>query len=404
MGKMNDAVIIGGGVSGLTCAAFLADAGFDVTVVESSPRVGGFIKENLQGFLGFEISRTPFEIPRDKPSKKIVIWSSDRRVEVEFDQPLCYLVKRGSTDSFDTYLLGRAKKLGAQIVTGSKIVKADHVNGRLKKVVDNDGRTYSADYFVAADGVTSTMRRLADISVLRPKGIAFGMKMKNVRIAPLEMHGVLDSKLAPHGYSYMIGYPDGNHASVVVSARVRYLKKSLREYFRLLVQSLPGILEHAKEEHDFSRGVTCNDGNDKVRKGNLLFVGEAGGFQDPLLGFGMSISIRSSRLAANAIIDSKKHHNISTLSQYESNVRSEIIRKDIKWKWNFRRMVIEHMNNEDLKAIITGIDREKGLIRKFAQSGSLKGLVGLLPRALGERPQLARFLLYAPYIWLPFQM
>ena len=401
---MYDVVIVGGGGSGLTCAVFLADEGLDVAVVEASPTIGGFIKENLQGFLGFEIKRTPFDIPRDKPSKKAVIWSSEREVEVEFDQPLCYIVKRGPTDSFDTHLLNRAKKSGAQVLTGSKIVKLDWINGQLRKVTDGDGRTYRANYFVAADGVASTMRRLSKVSLLRPKGVAFGMKMRNTRIAPLEMHGILNMDLAPHGYCYMIGYPDGNHASVVVSARTRYLKKSLREYFKLLVKSVPTLLEEAEEEHKFSRSVTCNDGNDTLRKTNLLFVGEAGGFQDPTLGFGMSPSIRSSRLAANTIINSIKSSRISILSQYERKAQNEIIRKDIRWKWNFRKIIMEHMNNEDFKAIIASIEANKGLIKKSARTGSLKSLISMIPRALEKRPQLIRFLLYSPYLWLPFQI
>jgi flavin-dependent dehydrogenase len=404
MGNMNDVVVVGGGVSGLACAAFLSDAGADVTVVEASPSIGGSIKENLQGFLGFEIDRTPFDIPRDKPSKKAVIWSSDRCVELEFDQPMCYLVKRGPTDSFDTYLLSRAKKLGVQIHTGSKIVKSDWVDGQLKKVIDGDGRTYKADYFVAADGVTSTMRRLSEVPLLKPKGVAFGMKMRNTRIAPLEMHGILNMNLAPHGYCYMIGYPDGNHASVVVSARVRYLKKSLREYSKLLVKSVPTVLEEAEEVHEFSHSVTCNDGSDVVRKANLLFVGEAGGFQDPTLGFGMSPSIRSSRLAADAIMNSIKNRRISILSQYEREAQSTIIKKDIRWKWNFRKIIMEHMNNEDFKAMVASIETNRRLIQEIARTGSLKGLLGMFPRALGKRPQLIRFLLYSPYLWLPFQI
>jgi flavin-dependent dehydrogenase len=405
MGKMYDVVIVGGGVSGLTCATFLADAGLDVRVLEATPSIGGFTKENLQGFLGFEISRTPFEIPRDKPSRKAVLWSPDRRrVEVEFDRPLCYLVKRGPTDSFDLYLLKKARKMGAEILTGSRVVQTKWVDDRLEQVTDSNGQDYRASYFIAADGVTSSMRRLAGVGILKPKGIAFGMKMRNVKIEPLEMHGILDLDLAPHGYCYMIGYPDGNHASVVLSARVRYMKKGLREYFKLLIKSIPRMFECAEEEHEFSRGVTCNDGHDMLRKSNLLFVGEAGGFQDPILGFGMSPSIRSSRTAADAIIHSTKERQMSVLSQYERTARSDILKESIRWKWNFRKLIMEHMNNKDLKAIIESIDANKPLIRKIARTGDLKALARLVPHALSERPRLIRFLLYSPYLWLPFQL
>jgi flavin-dependent dehydrogenase len=402
---MYDVAVVGAGVSGLTCATFLADAGLDVIVLESSPKIGGFMKENLQGLPRYEIDQIPFNIPRDKPSKTIVLWSPNKkRVDIKFNEPICYLVKRGGTDSFDLYLANMAKKAGAEIVTNSSIVKSKWTGNFMEEVLDRNGRSYRAKYFVAADGASSQMRRLSGVGILQPKGIGFGMKMKKVKIAPLEMHVILNLNLAPHGYCYLIGYPYGNYASVVVSARVRYIKKNLRQYFSEFIRSYPEIFGDAEGIHEFARSVTCNDGSYSLRKGNLLFVGEAGGFQDPTLGFGMVPSIRSSKIASIAIIKSMKEKRMSILSCYERTARTHILRDYVTWRWNFRKVILEHMNNDDFEALIISSDVNKALIRKIVQAGNIQALIKLIFCALSVRPQLARFLFYAPYVWLPFQL
>lgn len=402
---MYEIVIVGGGVSGLTCATFLAEAGLNVAVLEASRKIGGFMKDNLQGFLSYEIDKTPFEIPHDKPSKKIVLWSPNKNtVEVEFDKPICYLVKRGPNDSFDSYLAKKAIAAGAEIITNSRITKLKWTGNCVNEVLDANGQSYCGKVFVAADGVTSRMRRLAGVRVLPPKGVGFGLKMANVNIAPLEMHVIFNLYLAPQGYCYLIGYPDGKYASVVVSARVRYIRKSVREYFGHFVKSYPRIFREAKRIHEFARTVTCNDGGYKLRRGNLLFVGEAGGFQDPMFGFGMSPSIRSSKIAANVIIQSLGKNQNSILANYEAIARDSILKRYIRRRWNLRKLILEHMNNDDLEALFESANVNKEVIRKVMQTGNFHALFRLIPSALSVRPQLTRFLLYALYVGLPFQI
>jgi len=44
-----DVIIIGGGIGGLTCGAFLAQKGKDVIVIEQAEHVGGFVREFQHG-------------------------------------------------------------------------------------------------------------------------------------------------------------------------------------------------------------------------------------------------------------------------------------------------------------------------------------------------------------------
>ena len=402
---MHDVVVIGGGVSGLSCAFFLAEAGIDVVVLESSSTIGGFIAENLQGFLKHDINKIPIEIPRRYPSRKIVLWSpSKEKIEIEFDEPICYLVKRGPNDSFDSFLAKKARRAGAEIITSSRVIKCKWGSKGLFQVETQNGEVYTAKYFVAADGVTSTMRRLSGVGKFEPKGLGFGMKMRNVKIGALEMHGILNLEIAPHGYCYFIGYPDGKYATVVVAVRTRYMKKNIQQYFYDFLHFMEEITEDARQINKFSRAVTCNDGKQAVRYQNLLFIGEAAGVQDPTFGFGMTPSIRSSKFAADAIIQSIKSKDASTLQLYEYRLRREIFSKEIRRKWNFRKAILEHMNNDDIEIILQAIRDNQELFKQIIDRGNYLGLLKIIAKAVRKKLSLIRFMLYTPFIFLPTQI
>jgi beta-carotene ketolase (CrtO type) len=62
---MHDVIVVGGGINGLTCAAYLSQAGKRVLVLEANPQVGGFvITEQTPGAPeGFKINTYAVEFP-----------------------------------------------------------------------------------------------------------------------------------------------------------------------------------------------------------------------------------------------------------------------------------------------------------------------------------------------------
>ena len=54
MGKPYDAVVIGAGISGLTCGAFLARSGMRVCVLEQHSKIGGYAHSFTRGRYQFE--------------------------------------------------------------------------------------------------------------------------------------------------------------------------------------------------------------------------------------------------------------------------------------------------------------------------------------------------------------
>ena len=63
-----DAIIVGGGISGLVCAGKLQDAGVNVTLVEAADAVGGRIRTDVvDGFRldrGFQVFLTGYPEPK----------------------------------------------------------------------------------------------------------------------------------------------------------------------------------------------------------------------------------------------------------------------------------------------------------------------------------------------------
>lgn len=402
---MYDVVIVGAGISGLCCARFLAQEGFDVLVLEKSKRIGGSINENIQGFPFFEVSRVNIEVPKDNPVRNATLTTSkETSFELNFEKPICYLVIRGSGDSFDSRLADQAMDVGVEIELDSETVGINSSKKGLVSIRTKNGKAVKGRYFVGADGVLSATRRMVGLSPLEIKGISYGMKMENVEVDPLSIHGIFNSKVAPKGYGYVIGYPDERSATVAVSTRPKYASKNIKEYFRLLLKLLKPIMKNAKDIQPFSGSVTCNDGRHRVVMKNVLFVGEAGGFQDPTFGFGMAPSIRSAAIASQVISKSHEIGNLNMLQDYERSVKSRIFGKEIGWKWKFRRMILERMNDQDVDAIISSFKGDEEALGRVIDTGNWMLLRKSIFKAIRRRPSLLRHLLHLPLIFLPIKV
>ena len=400
---MHDVVVIGAGISGLSCARFLAQEGFSVLVLEKSSKIGGSISENLQGFPVYEISRIGVEVPRNNPVKNVVLMSlREKGLELNFGKPICYLVMRGPGDSFDSLLANQAMDAGAEIELKSKAIGVESNKKRLLSVKTENGKAFEGRYFVGADGSFSTTRRIVGFSRLEIKGISYGMKMKNVKIDPLSVCGVFNNEVAPRGYGYVIGYSDERYATVAVSTRPKYASKDIKAYFKLLLDFIKPITRKAKVIQSFAGSVTCNDGSHRVVKKNILFVGEAGGFQDPTFGFGMAPSIRSAAIASQSIIKSYEAGDSSFLQDYEREARDRIFEKEIAWKWKLRKMIIERMNDKDMDALISSFAGNERGLEQVLETGNLRPLRRCIFKAIRKRPSLLRYLLYVPFMFLPF--
>jgi len=78
--KYSEVVVIGGGISGLTAAWRLKQAGVDVRLLEAHPKVGGYTRTETQG--GFHVERGPFNVMVRDPSFEALLDELADRVDV----------------------------------------------------------------------------------------------------------------------------------------------------------------------------------------------------------------------------------------------------------------------------------------------------------------------------------
>lgn len=186
------------------------------------------------------------------------------KVEFQSNTPLFYLVKRGlEDDCFDKALRRKFIKEGGKIKfnTSPNLKEIDIVaTGPKKAKVVASGYTFNTSH--------------EDISC-----------------------AVIDSNLAPAGYAYLLikeGY--GTMATVLFDefgSQSQYLQKTkeaFKEEFSIELKNKKRFNGYG----DFSL-------NKNIEKNGKLYVGEAAGFQDYFLGFGMYFALQSGYLAAESV-------------------------------------------------------------------------------------------------------
>jgi flavin-dependent dehydrogenase len=391
---MHDVIIVGGSVSGLSCATFLASKGLDVLVLEKGSAIGAHVNENMQGFPFYEVDKVDIEIPKDKPVKKAYIWSPDReRIELNFAEPILYLVERGPGDSFDSYLANKAVAAGVKIRLNSKVIEVARGNTTFEGVRTSGGEFFKGKHIVAADGPISSMRKMVGIDSLGIKGIGYGLKMHNVSVGALSVNIIFDTDVAPGGYGYVIGYPNGKYATVAIACRSKCMQTTLKAYFGVFRNFIASLLEEATEIHPFSGVVTCGDGTQAVAKGNVLFIGEAGGFQDPIFGFGMAACIRSARLCADIIVRDCQQGSSLGVHEFEREAKNQLMKEEVGKRRSMRKLTIERMNNKDLAALISALQGNENVLLHALGTGNWKKITRhLVFKAVLRRPALLRLI------------
>lgn len=393
---MYDAAIIGGGISGLTAATILGKKGYDVVVLERNQTIGAHNEFQMQGFPAFEMSNLPIRIPRKYSVKKGHLWTSRKtRMSFESSKPILFLTYRGSGKSIDKHLADLALNEGVTIQTSSELMKLDSGN-LIKEITAKDNKRYRTRCILAADGANSLTRRLVGADILKPKGIGLGAVLESIDVEPLEFHGAFSHHIAPLGYSYIIGHPDGK-ATVAVSIRPKHLELSLAGYFTRTLKFFHSVIGNKKPTKFFSGMVTCGEGYHQLVHKNLLFIGEAGGFQDPILGFGMVPAIKSAELACRivntALTDNKNQGTfLEQLDRYDRIAKRNFFHHyDFKMRLLIRKHLLENLTDSQMNSLLQTLQGKEQQIEKVLTRG-LEHIWPTLLSLILRNPFLLQFL------------
>ncbi len=269
--------IMGGGLSGLTAATILAKAGEEVHVHELRSDSGGRFDGDFQGLENWTADSDLFDEMREwgldpeafksTPFKVCdLIHPDDTITEIRSDRIAFRIVERGTdTHCIDQGFKRMAEAAGATIHYGSKVGREECT--------------------VIAAGPKET------------SAVALGEVFRTP--LPNQVCLQLNDKLAPGAYAYMI-IIDG--VGLICTCLWRKQKRSQRFLDETIVwyeQHYPGLdrqpIKRVGGKGDFSLpSAYQHDGR--------YYVGEAGGLQDFMWGFGMRYAITSGALAAQAIL------------------------------------------------------------------------------------------------------
>ena len=327
MTKTNKQVkILGAGPSGLTAAINLTLAGFQVDVFEKRSDTGKRFHGDIQGLENWsaaedvldDFARMNVHVNFDcDPFLDLTITNGRKTRVSHYDQPLCYLVKRGIINgSLDKGLKHQALDAGVNIRFGETMPPEE---------VD-----------IVATGPISREIFAVD------KGIVFRTDYEDTNVF------LLNDKAAYKGYSYLLitkGY--GCLCTVLfdnfpdLDANFQIAQKMLNEMFPFDIQDPKSVA-----------GMGCFSTQNTYQKGQTLYIGEAAGLQDFMWGFGIRTAVESGYLAAKSIIDNT---DFSTTAQSHFGPKLKATLVD-RFLWELIRfndyqiVVSEGLNNSRAKS------------------------------------------------------
>lgn len=302
-----DIIIVGGGPAGSTAGYLLSNFGFKVLMIDKDnfPRrklCGGLITYKTLELLNRIFGETESSLRKKhvlnfRSDHYEVLYKNKPMVQGSLDSPL-YFVDR---QIYDSSLLEKAREAGAKIIEGEK-VRA--INLSTSEVVTSTGKTFKAKFIVGADGVNSIVRR--ELFLKRRIGIhkwqhdlatAFELFIDRNETRKVIDHPIIFFGFVNWGYSWI--FPNKDKLLVGLGGLNRANKHNLLNLFRNFLSVL-----------NLDQGMISKIAGHPVPYGNFLLnpvfknvilVGDAAGFVDPITGEGIFYAQRSAELASWAI-------------------------------------------------------------------------------------------------------
>lgn len=179
-----DAIIVGGGLAGISAAYTLADAGLEVLVLERGDYSGA--KNVTGGRLYVKPVKDLFpDIWEKAPLERYIVheemclMDNEGSITIKYDagelrdEPQSYSILRGK---FDKWFAKQAERKGALVVNKSRVDDLIIENGQVKGVMAG-GEELLAHVVIACDGVMAFMAKKAGLSKpAQSKNFAVGFK------------------------------------------------------------------------------------------------------------------------------------------------------------------------------------------------------------------------------------
>ncbi|WP_340695208.1 NAD(P)/FAD-dependent oxidoreductase [Hydrogenobacter thermophilus] len=294
--KKYDILIVGGGPAGSSCAYTLAKEGASVLVVDFKREIGTPVQ--CAEFVPIQLFNSfPEFFTKDSISQEV-------QDMVHFTPwgEVITMNSRGlvlNRDIFDHHIAQLAKRFGAEYSLRTIFLGIQEGKIWLESIDTREKFWVKADIIVGADGPHS---RVAKLTGQHTKEFLTTAQAK----MPLKKEQkdllIFFRDYIPGGYGWV--FPKGGFANVGVGIDPVYpinVMESLKIFIKELLDI--GIVKHSIVSR--TGGWIPADGLLDVVRGNVLLVGDAGGFCHPITGGGIASAILSGSMAGKALICGK---------------------------------------------------------------------------------------------------
>jgi electron transfer flavoprotein-quinone oxidoreductase len=382
-----NAIVVGGGLAGLSAAIVMAKAGLEVMVVERGDDCGDknvtggrLYGHSLEKIIPGFAEEAPIE--RKVVKEKISLLTEGGALDIGFaneklsskPENASYTVLRAK---FDAWLAEKAEEAGVELISGIRVDECMVEDGKVVGIRAGEDEI-TADVVILADGVNSLLaQKLGMKKELEPAQVAVGAKeviklseeIINERFGVKSGEGVAwmsagDPTLGGFGGGFF--YTNKDSISLGICATLSDIGHSDVSVPKMLDRfaNHPAIAPYLEggEIIEYSGHLVPEEGIHMVPElygDGVLVVGDAAGFCINL-GFtvrGMDFAIESGRLAGETVIRAKNAGNFSkaALSYYKQQIDNSFIGQDLDQAKGFPTMLTKRGIFENLPALADDI-------------------------------------------------
>jgi flavin-dependent dehydrogenase len=357
-----DVIIIGGGPAGSAMGAYLAKAGIKCIVFEKEkfprPHVGeSLVPASTRVFK--ELNFLPKMKAARFPKKYGAAWTThnksniyhhgfdeltDSDVDIRFDereqpgveQNYTYHVDRGL---FDKLLLEHAEELGAAAYQEADVFHVEFISKeRVEVKVRFEGKEekiFGCKILVDASGRHTFMGNKLKIKVKDPifNQCAIHTWFSNFDRGVFKDGDFIYIHFIPVSNTWLWQIPinDTITSFGIVTQKEHFpsTPEKREDFFWKCVATRPKLNEallKAKRERPFTVEADYSYAMTELVKDNLILIGDAARFVDPIFSSGVSIALNSARFASKDIINALKTKNYSaaSFSEYDKTIKAGV--------------------------------------------------------------------------------
>ncbi|HVN91731.1 MAG TPA: NAD(P)/FAD-dependent oxidoreductase [Candidatus Binataceae bacterium] len=313
-----DVLIIGGGPSGSTAAALLAERGVDVVLIEKDchPRfhIGeSLLPRSLPIFERLGVSEEISRIGVFKPGAQFVSDETGMSSEYDFatglahDYTHAFQVKRAE---FDHALFMNAQRKGARayeqtVVTEVNLVKANGRRSVTARSTEARTKLFAPKLIIDASGRDTFLSRRLGLKVVQKSGstAAVYAHFRNVAFPGNKPPGHITIHLTRRGWFWVIPLPGGLTSVGFVGGQETFKDRrdNLEAFFFDLMRDSPTVSSRMKRailasevlgtaDYSYCAKASCGEG--------YLMIGDAFAFLDPIFSTGVMFAMMSGESAA----------------------------------------------------------------------------------------------------------